>query len=162
MVAKFKTSDYFAMLAEVCPELASAEPGQLHSKDFPKLRWVVALEEAAPHGGITWAEMLERGKSVPVGKLDEIDAGLESTQPINIQYTSGTTGFPKAATLSHRNLLLNGYYTGMCQAFTADDRMCIPVPFYHCFGCVLGTITAVGVRRGDGGAGRKLQRPGHA
>ena len=70
-------------------------------------------------------------------------ASSSPNQPINIQYTSGTTGFPKAATLSHRNLLLNGYYTGMCQAFTADDRVCIPVPFYHCFGCVLGTITSV-------------------
>jgi fatty-acyl-CoA synthase len=72
-----------------------------------------------------------------------VDARLKPDQAINIQYTSGTTGFPKAAMLSHRNLLLNGYYTGMCQAFTADDRVCIPVPFYHCFGCVLGTITSV-------------------
>jgi fatty-acyl-CoA synthase len=143
LVAKFKTSDYFAMLNEVCPELASAKPGQLHSKDFPKLRWVVALEKKALPGGIAWGEMLERGKSAPAGRLEEIDAQLDPNQPINIQYTSGTTGFPKAATLSHRNLLLNGYYTGMCQAFTADDRVCIPVPFYHCFGCVLGTITSV-------------------
>ncbi len=143
LVAHFKTSDYFAMLAEVCPELASAEPGKLQAESFPNLRWVVALEEAAPAGAITWQEMLRRAESVSADKLDEVDAQLEPEQPINIQYTSGTTGFPKAATLSHRNLLLNGYYTGMCQAFTADDRVCIPVPFYHCFGCVLGTITSV-------------------
>jgi fatty-acyl-CoA synthase len=143
LVSRFKSSDYFAMLAEVCPQLASSEPGRLHSPDFPKLRWVVAMESHAPAGGITWSEMLERAESVPAGKLDAIDKHLEPNQPINIQYTSGTTGFPKAATLSHRNLLLNGYYTGMCQAFTADDRVCIPVPFYHCFGCVLGTITSV-------------------
>jgi fatty-acyl-CoA synthase len=142
LVARFKTSDYFAMLAEVCPELAASQPGELHSADFPKLRWIVALEDEAPAGGITWREMLERATSVPSGTLDEIDRRLEPNQPINIQYTSGTTGFPKAAMLSHRNLLLNGYYTGMCQAFTADDRVCIPVPFYHCFGCVLGTITS--------------------
>jgi fatty-acyl-CoA synthase len=142
LVAQFKTSDYFAMLAEVCPELASAEPGKVQSADFPKLRWVVALEDKAPSGAITWADMRKRGESVPAATLDEIDRQLEPHQPINIQYTSGTTGFPKAATLSHRNLLLNGYYTGMCQAFTADDRVCIPVPFYHCFGCVLGTITS--------------------
>jgi fatty-acyl-CoA synthase len=143
LVAQFKTSDYFAMLAEVCPELAASEPGKLASKDFPKLRWVVALEDHAPPGGITWKQMLERAEATPPERLDEFDRQLKPEQPINIQYTSGTTGFPKAATLSHRNLLLNGYYAGMCQALTADDRVCIPVPFYHCFGCVLGTITSV-------------------
>ncbi len=141
LVARFKTSDYFAMLREVCPELSTSVPGQLKSKDFPKLRWVVALDEHAPSGTITWNEMLKRGDEVPAERLDEIDAKLAPNQPINIQYTSGTTGFPKAATLSHRNLLLNSYYTGICQALSADDRICIPVPFYHCFGCVLGTIT---------------------
>ena len=143
LVAQFKTSDYFAMLAEVCPELARCEPGQLESKDFPKLRWVVALEDHAPPGGITWKQLLERAQSTLPARLDDFDRQLTPEQPINIQYTSGTTGFPKAATLSHRNLLLNGYYAGMCQALTADDRVCIPVPFYHCFGCVLGTISSV-------------------
>jgi fatty-acyl-CoA synthase len=143
LVKRFKTSHYFDMLTEVCPELAGSKPGELHSQDFPKLRWVVALETDAPSGGITWSDMLGRAQSIPHAKLNETDTRLEPGQPINIQYTSGTTGFPKAAMLSHRNLLLNGYYTGMCQAFTADDRVCIPVPFYHCFGCVLGTITSV-------------------
>jgi fatty-acyl-CoA synthase len=143
LVGKFKTSDYFAMLAEVCPELTTSAPGNLHAQDFPKLRWVVALEEEAPKGMLTWDQMIERGRAVPAGTLEQLDAQLDPRQPINIQYTSGTTGFPKAATLSHRNLLLNGYYVGICQAFTADDRVCIPVPFYHCFGCVLGTIACV-------------------
>jgi fatty-acyl-CoA synthase len=142
LVHRFKTSDYFAMLAEVCPELARSQPGELNAKDFPCLRWVVALEDQAPAGGITWDEMLARGETVGE-ELAAVESQLKPSQPINIQYTSGTTGFPKAATLSHRNLLLNGYYAGMCQALTADDRICIPVPFYHCFGCVLGTITAV-------------------
>jgi fatty-acyl-CoA synthase len=137
LVSKFKSSDYFAMLADVCPELASSRPGQLHATDFPKLRWVVALEKDAPSGAITWAEMRDRAQAVPRARLDELDKRLDPQQPINIQYTSGTTGFPKAAMLSHRNLLFNGYYTGMCQALTALDRVCIPVPFYHCFGCVL-------------------------
>ncbi len=143
LVSKFKTSDYFAMLDEVCPELAQAGPGQLRAAEFPKLRWVVAIHDEAPRGAITWREMLARAKSVPASELEAVDRTLEPRQPINIQYTSGTTGFPKAAMLSHRNLLLNGYYAGLCQAFTADDRICIPVPFYHCFGCVLGTIAAV-------------------
>jgi fatty-acyl-CoA synthase len=143
LVHSFKTSDYFAMLAEVCPELAREAPGELDTKDFPCLRWVVALEDEAPAGGITWDVMLARGDSVSDAQLQQVESRLEPSQAINIQYTSGTTGFPKAATLSHRNLLLNGYYAGMCQSLTAADRICIPVPFYHCFGCVLGTITAV-------------------
>ncbi len=143
LVHRFKTSDYFAMLAEACPELARDEPGQIESRDFPCLRWVVALEDEAPAGGITWNDMLRRGEAIDDRQLAEVEQRLDPSEPINIQYTSGTTGFPKAATLSHRNLLLNGYYAGLCQAFTAADRICIPVPFYHCFGCVLGTITAV-------------------
>lgn len=84
--------------------------------------------------------MVEHGRSISRDELDRISRSLKPTDPINIQYTSGTTGFPKAATLSHRNLLLNAYHVGACQKFTADDRLCIPVPFYHCFGCVLGTL----------------------
>jgi len=143
LVEKFKSSDYFAMLAEVCPELAAAEGGEVNSEHFPRLRNVVAIADSAPEGGITWSDMLELADSVPASELDEADKLLSCEQPINIQYTSGTTGFPKAAMLSHRNLLLNGYYSGLCQALTADDRVCIPVPFYHCFGCVLGTICCV-------------------
>jgi fatty-acyl-CoA synthase len=86
--------------------------------------------------------MLRQADTVPQEKVAQIAATLTARDPINIQYTSGTTGFPKAATLSHRNLLLNVYYVGECLALTADDRICIPVPFYHCFGCVLGTLCA--------------------
>ncbi len=143
LVGRFKSSDYFAMLAEICPELATTEPGQSPSRQFPRLRWVVALEPEAPTGGITWSEIRRRAESVPAAQLDEIARSLHADQPINIQYTSGTTGFPKAAMLSHRNLLLNAFYVGQCQRFTDADRICIPVPFYHCFGCVLGTLCAV-------------------
>ncbi len=143
LVSQFKSSDYFAMLAEVCPELATTEPGRLECEAFPRLRSVVSLESSAPAGGIGWPEFIERGRGVPEGRLDEIGQRLEPNQPINIQYTSGTTGFPKAATLSHRNLLMNAFYVGQCQRLAAGDRICIPVPFYHCFGCVLGTLCAV-------------------
>jgi fatty-acyl-CoA synthase len=140
LVDRFKTSDYFAMLAEVCPELATATPGSIAAAEFPELRWVVSLRGEPPAGAIYWDEMLRRGREARITPI--ADGALEPDQPINIQYTSGTTGFPKAATLSHRNLLLNAYYVGACQRFSADDRVCIPVPFYHCFGCVLGTLAS--------------------
>ena len=140
LVDQFKSSDYFAMLAEVCPEIAAAKDGVVQSPQYPRLRRVVAIKGAPPAGLLTWERFLAAGQSVPQDDIDRIAAALAPHEPINIQYTSGTTGFPKAATLSHRNLLLNAYYVGMCQAMTDQDRLCIPVPFYHCFGCVLGTL----------------------
>jgi fatty-acyl-CoA synthase len=142
LVRQFKTSDYYAMLAEVCPELAATVPGGLRSNEYPKLRHVVSFGDEPPSGASTWKAMLNSGKSVPASRLDEIAKTLKPGDAINIQYTSGTTGFPKAATLSHRNLLLNVYYVGECLALSEQDRICIPVPFYHCFGCVLGTLCA--------------------
>ncbi len=142
LIDRFKSSDYVAMLAEICPELSHANPGQLQSNDFPKLRWAVSLKGDVPPGMIGWPEMIERGQSVEGQQLEEIAAAINPAEAINIQYTSGTTGFPKAATLTHRNLLLNAFYIGRCQNFSERDRICIPVPFYHCFGCVLGTLCA--------------------
>lgn len=143
LVDSFKTSDYYAMLREACPELAGSSPGALASSEFPELRWVIALKGKTPAGALSWSELLDRGRTVDVRDLTEAARRLKPTDAINIQYTSGTTGFPKAATLTHRNLLLNAYYVGDCQRFTPQDRICIPVPFYHCFGCVLGTMCAV-------------------
>jgi fatty-acyl-CoA synthase len=143
LVDQFKTSSYFEMLREVCPEVADAREGRVASPKFAKLRNIVVLKGNPPSGLITWDAMVAAGQSVPAAKLDEISRSLSPGEPINIQYTSGTTGFPKAATLSHRNLLLNAFYVGQCQRFTPDDRLCIPVPFYHCFGCVLGTMACV-------------------
>jgi fatty-acyl-CoA synthase len=143
LVDQFKSSDYFAMLREVCPQLASAEPGRLAAAQFPKLRWIVALRGTGLEGSISWDEMCRRGQSIDADAVDRAASGLRHTDAINIQYTSGTTGFPKAAMLTHRNLLLNTFYVGQCLRLTDRDRICIPVPFYHCFGCVLGTICAV-------------------
>ena len=140
LTPRFKSSDYFAMLAEVCPELAASEPGRLASANYPKLRAVVAINDKAPLGALAWHEMLTRGRDIPTERIDAIDDALSPLDRVNIQYTSGTTGFPKAAMLSHRNLLLNAFHVGDCQRMTADDRLCIPVPFYHCFGCVLGNL----------------------
>ncbi|MFP6692823.1 MAG: AMP-binding protein [Pirellulales bacterium] len=142
LVRSFKSSNYFEMLAEVCPELAEGEPGKISSEQFPKLRAVVGIDDVPPAGALSWDQVIQRGQEVDEAELDIVAAALDAGQKINIQYTSGTTGFPKAATLSHRNLLLNAYYIGECQRMTEQDRICIPVPFYHCFGCVLGTLCA--------------------
>lgn len=118
---RHKTSDYAAMLAEVAPRC-------------PALREVVMLESRR------WEEL--SGAPADPAALAHRAAALADSDPINIQYTSGTTGYPKAATLSHRNILNNGYLVGELLGYTARDRICIPVPFYHCFGMVLGNLAA--------------------
>jgi fatty-acyl-CoA synthase len=140
LVDRFKTSDYFQMLAEVCPEISQAEQGRVSSVKYPSLRYIVAMKGGAPQGILDWQTFLALGQSIRDDQLDAACAAVRPEEPINIQYTSGTTGFPKAAMLSHRNLLMNAYLVGGCQRITAQDRICIPVPFYHCFGCVLGTL----------------------
>ena len=140
LVDHFKTSDYFAMLAEVCPEIAAAKDGAVQSREYPRLRRIVAIKGSPPAGLLTWEKFLAAGRGVPQGEVESVAKTLQPGEAINIQYTSGTTGFPKAATLTHRNLLLNAYYIGECQNLSSADRICIPVPFYHCFGCVLGTL----------------------
>jgi fatty-acyl-CoA synthase len=143
LVDAFKSSNYFEMLAEACPELAASAPGRMRSEAFPKLQWVVSLRGETPPGAISWEDLLGRADDVPQSRLDDVAAALSPHDPINIQYTSGTTGCPKGAMLSHRNILLNAFYAGACQKLGAADRICIPVPLYHCFGCVLGTLCAV-------------------
>jgi fatty-acyl-CoA synthase len=119
----FKTSDYGAMLDSVKPEIGSLER-------------VVLLWSSA------WDEILSAGESVPMDRLRAASAALAFDEPINIQYTSGTTGFPKGATLSHHNILNNGFFTGEGCRFTDTDRVCVPVPYYHCFGMVMGNLGA--------------------
>jgi fatty-acyl-CoA synthase len=108
----------------------------LDACEVPVLRRRVVLGEE-------WEALLAEGDTVPVERLHEREGGLGFDQPINIQYTSGTTGFPKGATLSHHNILNNGFFVGETLGYTPDDRVCIPVPFYHCFGMVLGNLAVV-------------------
>lgn len=117
----FKTSDYVVMLQEVAPEC-------------PELREVVFI------GGSRWQELT--GTPIDATALSQVAATLRADDPINIQYTSGTTGYPKGATLSHRNILNNGYLVGELLGYTAADRICLPVPLYHCFGSVMGSLAA--------------------
>ena len=143
LIDQFKTTDYFASLAEAIPELANHEPGRLQSHLFPKLKWVIALRGESPAGTMPWPDFLDRAESISHKELESAERRLRCEDPINIQYTSGTTGSPKGAMLSHRNILLNAYYAGMGQRFTKQDRICVPVPLYHCFGCVLGTLCSI-------------------
>ncbi len=143
LIERFKTSDYFQALHEICPDVSRSAPGQLDSEQFPNLRWIISLAGSTPPGMIHWSQLLARGQTVSPAALAEREAQLGPNDTINIQYTSGTTGFPKGAMLTHRNLLLNAYYVGQFQRLTASDRICIPVPLYHCFGCVLGSLCAV-------------------
>lgn len=140
---QFKSSDYYAIFAEACPEIASAYQGMIRTEAFPKLRLAVALKPNAPSGYLPWDEMLSASRNIEDSLLDTIAASLNANDVINIQYTSGTTGFPKAAMLTHRNILMNAWYVTGCQNISENDRMCVPVPFYHCFGCVMGSLGAV-------------------
>lgn len=138
--ARTKYLDYTAMLQELAPELAHCEPGKLNAQRIPHLRKIIRLGNEQVPGMITWNELLERGDDVDMEALRARAEKLSSDDPINIQYTSGTTGFPKGATLSHHNILNNARITGDILGFTQKTRLVIPVPLYHCFGMVLGNL----------------------
>ncbi|MGC9185185.1 MAG: AMP-binding protein, partial [Thiomonas sp.] len=121
----FKTSDYLAMLRELAPELAHCEPGALRAARVPDLRLVVHTGDAEEPGMLRFADWIARG-SANDPAVAQVAATLNASDPINIQFTSGTTGFPKGATLTHRNILNNGYFIGEAMKLTAADRLCIP------------------------------------
>jgi fatty-acyl-CoA synthase len=140
LIDQFKTTQYHDSLKEAIPELSSAQPGNLVSPKFPHLKLVLNLRGNPLAGCLEWDQFLDLARLTSDHALAAVKDQLDSLDPINIQFTSGTTGQPKGATLSHRNILLNAYYAGLGQALTAQDAICIPVPLYHCFGCVLGTL----------------------
>jgi fatty-acyl-CoA synthase len=137
----FKTSDYTAMIGALAPELADGRPGDQSIARLPELRRVVAMGETAPPGMMAFADLMAEAPDTRA--LDEISATLANTDPINIQFTSGTTGSPKGACLTHRNIVNNAHFVTGTMNFTEADRLCIPVPFYHCFGMVMGTLGCV-------------------
>ena len=142
LIERHRRSRYFDLLREVCPELDAARPGELRSAKFPHLQWVVRIRGAEHPGMLAWQDLETAGEETTAETLGEAERQLAAGDAINLQYTSGTTGLPKGALLSHRNLLLNAYYAAEHQRLDANDRICIPVPLYHCFGCVLGTMCA--------------------
>ncbi|MCH7909921.1 MAG: AMP-binding protein [Candidatus Hydrogenedentes bacterium] len=137
-----KTSDYREMVSEVVPELADTTFGTPVSSDaYPKLQHVICIKDEVSQPGIgTWSAFIACAKETDEAIIRDMAKATRPADPVNIQYTSGTTGAPKGAMLSHRNLLMNAYYVGQRQQITQQDRLCIPVPFYHCFGCVMGTL----------------------
>jgi fatty-acyl-CoA synthase len=153
VIPAFRSSDYIAMLVELLPELHEAGTvTELHNADFPQLRRVVVYEPSDPEhtprpypGFMTWSELLAAGRTVSSATLEEITATLDRDDPINIQYTSGTTGFPKAVVLTHHNILNNAWFSAQAMHFTEQDRLCVPVPFYHCFGMVLANLLCLSV-----------------
>ncbi|MBU1359876.1 MAG: AMP-binding protein [Gammaproteobacteria bacterium] len=141
----FKTSDYIGMLRELAPELATAAPGQLQAARLPHLRTVAWIDAAGADelpGLLRFSALLESGDAEDP-RVAATAKTLKATDPVNIQFTSGTTGFPKGATLTHRNILNNGFFIGECMKLTPADRVCIPVPLYHCFGMVLGNLACM-------------------
>jgi fatty-acyl-CoA synthase len=140
---RFKTSDYVGMFYETCPEAYEQKPGHLSSEKFPFLKSVVFMGDIPYNGMFTWDEFLKKAEDIDMDEFAERGEALSFDDPINIQYTSGTTGFPKGVVLTHHSVLNNGYIIGEGMAFTEKDRLCIPVPFYHCFGMVLSNLAAV-------------------
>ena len=142
---QFKSSDYHSMIYELVPELRQTGNGaEFSSCRVPTLRKIVTLDNYANPGMVSWNDFISTGRArANRSKLTERSGELDCRDPINIQYTSGTTGFPKGATLTHYGILNNGFFVGEGMRFTEKDRLCIPVPFYHCFGMVLGNLACV-------------------
>ncbi len=139
----FKTSDYIGMIGTLAPELRATAPGQLRAARLPSLRIVIQIGAETVPGAIPFEQVAARGTDAERARLAALGRSLQFDDPINIQFTSGTTGAPKGATLTHHNILNNGYFIGRTLRYTADDKVCIPVPMYHCFGMVIGSLACV-------------------
>jgi fatty-acyl-CoA synthase len=140
---RFKSSDYAGMLSEICPELATHDPGALRAARLPDLRTAIVLDSTEVPGVRTWESTLQLAESVSHEQLLHRQSEQSFDDPVNIQYTSGTTGFPKGATLSHHNILNNGFFIGEKMRFTHEDRLANCPPLYHCFGSVLGNLACI-------------------
>ncbi|MDR5001303.1 AMP-binding protein [Brevibacillus parabrevis] len=143
LIDGYRDANYLDMIKEICPELETCEPGALQSKRLPHLRNVIYLGEERQPGMFLWADLLARAELVSEEERRLRQESLSPDDVINMQYTSGTTGFPKGVMLSHVNIVNNAIKVAECQGLGIEDRVCIPVPFFHCFGCVMGTLACV-------------------
>ena len=137
---RFKTSDYVGMINTLAPEISAGAPGQWRAAKLSALEMVIEISGVPMPGMIAFDAVYAMGKAAQRARLAELAGTLQFDDPINIQFTSGTTGAPKGATLTHHNILNNGYFVGAAMRLTAADKLCIPVPMYHCFGMVLGAL----------------------
>ena len=152
VIPAFRSSDYITMLVDLLPELKDEYTEKLNSSELPFLRKIVVYDPANPEqtirahpGFMRWQEVIKASETISTTQLDRVTASLDRDDAINIQYTSGTTGFPKAVVLSHHNILNNAYFSAQAMYFTEHDRLCVPVPFYHCFGMVLANLLCLSV-----------------
>ena len=154
LIQGFRDTDYVQVVREVCPESEQSQFGELRAAKLPELRRLIFMGANSPdpadqkpvdvpRGMLAWSELLQMGDGVAIEQLREREASLNFDDAINIQYTSGTTGLPKGSTLSHHNIVNNGMLIANAMRFTHHDRLCIPVPFYHCFGMVLANMACV-------------------
>ncbi|WJQ84115.1 AMP-binding protein [Brevibacillus brevis] len=143
LMDSYRDANYLAMIQEICPELQTCEPGALQSKRLPHLKNVIYLGNEQQPGMFLWSDLLERAAWVTEEERNARQATLSPDDVINMQYTSGTTGFPKGVMLSHVNIVNNAIKVAECQRLGLADKVCIPVPFFHCFGCVMGTLACV-------------------
>jgi fatty-acyl-CoA synthase len=143
LIDGFRDINYIDTVRRICPEVDQSEPGKLTCKALPNLRNLIYVGGNRPPGMFSWKDVMRFGAEAPQVTLHEREARLEFDEAINIQYTSGTTGFPKGATLTHHNIVNNAVLIADAMRLTEQDRLCIPVPFYHCFGMVLGIMACV-------------------
>ena len=139
----FKTSDYIGMVQDVVPEITDAKPSMLRSTKLPELRHVIRLGTEQTPGMLNFDELMAEPAPGQLEQLARLESELQFDEAVNIQFTSGTTGSPKGATLTHHNILNNGFFIGEAMKLSERDRLCIPVPLYHCFGMVLGNLACV-------------------
>ncbi len=139
----FKSSEYVNMLRELAPEIDTSTPGRLRARRFPELSTLIRIGAGDAPGFLRFEDVMAMGGARQREQLASLASLLQFDEPINIQFTSGTTGSPKGATLTHHNILNNGFFIGEAQRLSGHDRVCIPVPLYHCFGMVLGNLACV-------------------
>ena len=143
MAEEYKGTSYIDVLNNVCPLINQSEKGNINSSKLPHLKNVVIISDETFECAYNWKEVVDRGDTVDDKQLETMKTSLHYDEVINMQYTSGTTGFPKGVMLSHYNIVNNANQIGNRMNLTKNDRLCIPVPFFHTFGCVLGILTAV-------------------